>query len=87
MEEKLKQANENIEILITEIIKFRREKNSMYCVHPREKYDIENFCDDKCEECKNEFYSNMKEYLLKEYQVVYKQQENNINGFTVICEK
>lgn len=87
MEEKLKQANDNIETLVKEIVKMRREKNEMYCVHPREKYDIENFCEDKCEECKDKYYNEVKEYLLEKYQVKTEQQENNTSGFTVICKR
>jgi hypothetical protein len=68
-EEKLKKVNENIEILINEIIKLRKERDKSYCVYPQEKFDNENFCESKCDECKIKYYEDMKEYLLEEYQV------------------
>nr|DAH73462.1 MAG TPA: hypothetical protein [Caudoviricetes sp.] len=69
MEDKLKQANDNMEILVKEIVKLRKERDRSYCVHPQEKFDNENFCDNNCDECQIKYYENMKEYLLKKYQV------------------
>lgn len=72
MEEELKQANENIKILVSEVVKLRKERDRSYCVHPQEKYDNEDYCEGNCDECKKKFYKGMEDYLLKEYQVMYK---------------
>lgn len=67
LKNKLKEANENIETLIAEIVDMKREQNDNYCVNPKkQKFQL---CNNNCDECQELFYEEMVEKLNDKYQV------------------
>lgn len=68
MEDKLKQANSNIEHLINKVLQFKMEAKESYCYFPRERFDEKWNCDDlNCSDCKKKYYNAMKKELQDEY--------------------
>jgi len=68
MEDKLKQANINIEHLIDKVLQFKMEAKESYCYFPRERYDEKWNCDNlKCSDCREKYYNNIKTKLYEEY--------------------
>ena len=68
MEEKLKQANDNIDYLINRIISLKAERSSGNCSYPRERFDEKWDCDKKkCSDCRNKYYNDMEKEMLDKY--------------------
>lgn len=71
MDDKLKQANDNIVLLISEIVRLRKENNKGYCVDTKaQQYAMDNKTSCyNCDECSRLHYENMWEYLINKYTV------------------
>ena len=68
MDKKLKEANENIAILVSRLVVIMSQQNMAYCPYGDCKYtDIECY---SCDICQKEYWNNVKKEMIDRYSVV-----------------
>ena len=62
MEEKLEQANKNIEQLVSKVVRYEMDESKAYCIR-----DTKDCSGSPCMECKRKYFNALSKEMLSKY--------------------